>query len=394
MRKNIAILGSTGSIGTQTLEVAAAHPDRFKIVALAAHHNDRLLAEQLDRFRPDLAVLADGAAADRLRSHYRGPAAILTGEDGLLAAATHPAADIVLTSLVGFAGLRPTLAAIEAGKNIALANKETLVAAGELVTALARQRGVTILPVDSEHSAILQCLQGERRDAVSRIILTASGGPFRCWKKEQLASVTIEQCLNHPNWSMGRKITVDSATLANKGLEVIEARWLFDIDYDRIDVVVHPQSIIHSMVEFVDGSVMAQLGQPDMRLPIQYALSFPDRWPVAFSRLDFTAAAALTFVPPDTDKFPALALAYAAGRRGGTAPCVYNAANEAAVNAFLAGVIPFPAIAEISRRALDSHQTVAAPTLTDLCAADAWGREFADRVIPELKLTAEEVRVC
>ncbi|MDT8901330.1 1-deoxy-D-xylulose-5-phosphate reductoisomerase [Anaeroselena agilis] len=383
--KRIAVLGSTGSIGTQALEVAAAHPDRFRVVALAAHHNDRLLAEQLDRFRPALAVLADGEAADRLRGHYRGPAKIMAGEEGLIAAATLAEADTVLTSLVGFAGLRPTLAAIEAGKNIALANKETLVAAGELVTAAARRRGVAILPVDSEHSAILQCLQGEGRAGVRRLILTASGGPFRERAKETLPRVTVSECLKHPNWSMGRKITVDSATLANKGLEVIEARWLFDMDYDAIDVVVHPQSIIHSMVEFVDGSVMAQLGRPDMRLPIQYAFSFPDRWPADFARLDFTALSALTFAPPDTDRFPALAMGYEAGRRGGTAPCVFNAANEAAVNAFLSGEITFTAITASVRRALDAHADVASPTLADLCAADEWARAFVARIIPELK---------
>ncbi len=385
MLKRIAVLGSTGSIGTQALEVAAAHPDRFRVVALAAHHNDKLLAEQLERFRPVLAVLADGEAADRLRSRYSGPAKIMAGEEGLTAAATLAEADTVLTSLVGFAGLRPTLAAIEAGKNIALANKETLVAAGELVTAAARKRGVAILPVDSEHSAILQCLQGEGRTGVRRLILTASGGPFRERAKETLPSVTVAECLRHPNWTMGRKITVDSATLANKGLEVIEARWLFDVGYDNIDVVVHPQSIIHSMVEFVDGSVMAQLGRPDMRLPIQYAFSAPDRWPADFARLDFATLTGLTFAPPDTDRFPALAMGYEAGRRGGTAPCVFNAANEAAVNAFLAGEIAFTAIAASIRRALDAHATVAAPTLEELCAADEWARALVARIIPELK---------
>lgn len=385
MLKRIAVLGSTGSIGTQALEVAAAHPDRFRVVALAAHYNDKLLAEQLERFRPALAVLADGEAADRLRSRYSGPARIMAGEEGLTAAATLAEADTVLTSLVGFAGLRPTLAAIEAGKNIALANKETLVAAGELVTAAARKRGVAILPVDSEHSAIMQCLQGEGRTGVRRLILTASGGPFRERAKETLPSVTVAECLRHPNWTMGRKITVDSATLANKGLEVIEARWLFDVGYDNIDVVVHPQSIIHSMVEFVDGSVMAQLGRPDMRLPIQYAFSVPDRWPADFARLDFTILTGLTFAPPDTNRFPALAMGYEAGRRGGTAPCVFNAANEAAVNAFLAGELSFTAIAAAIRRALDAHDTVAAPTLEELCAADEWARALVTRIIPELK---------
>ncbi len=381
MPKRLAILGSTGSIGTQALEVAAVHPDKFRVVALAAHHNDSLLAEQLERFRPSLAVLADGAAADRLRSRYDGPTRIMTGEEGLNAAATLAEADTVLTSLVGFAGLRPTLAAIEAGKDIALANKETLVAAGELVTTAAKKHGVAILPVDSEHSAILQCLQGEGAENVGRIILTASGGPFRTRPRESLAAVTVAECLRHPNWAMGRKITVDSATLANKGLEVIEARWLFGVDYDRITVVVHPQSIIHSMVEFADGSVKAQLGRPDMRLPIQYALSYPGRWPADFGRLDFTSLADLTFEPPDTDRFPALAMGYEAGRRGGTAPCVFNAANEAAVLAFLAEQISFLSIAALIRRALDAHEVVAAPSLDDLCAADEWARSFVAATI-------------
>lgn len=385
MPRRIAILGSTGSIGTQALEVAAANPDRFEIVALAAHHNDKLLAEQLDRFRPALAVLADGAAADRLRARYSGPAKIMAGEEGLNAAATLAEADTVLTSLVGFAGLRPTLAAIGAGKDIALANKETLVAAGELVTAAAKKNGVAILPVDSEHSAILQCLQGEGREHIRRLILTASGGPFRTRPKAELAAVSVAECLRHPNWSMGRKITIDSATLANKALEVIEARWLFGVDYDRIDVIVHPQSIIHSMVEFTDGSVKAQLGRPDMRLPIQYALSAPGRWPADFGRLDFKTVADLTFEEPDTDRFPALAVGYEAGRRGGTAPCVFNAANEAAVLAFLAEEIPYPAIADLIRRALDAHITVAAPTFADLCAADEWARAFVARSIPDRK---------
>jgi len=385
MPRRIAILGSTGSIGTQALEVVAAHPDKFTVVALAARHNDELLAEQLDRFRPELAVLADGEAADRLRRRYDGPAKVMAGEDGLMAAATLASADTVLTSLVGFAGLRPTLAAIAAGKDIALANKETLVAAGELVTTAARERGVAILPVDSEHSAILQCLQGEERGDIRRLILTASGGPFRPRPKETLATVTVAECLRHPNWAMGRKITVDSATLANKGLEVIEAHWLFGVDYDRIDVVVHPQSLIHSMVEFADGSVKAQLGRPDMRLPIQYALSYPGRWPADFARLDFTALADMTFEQPDTDRFPALAMGYEAGRRGGTAPCVFNAANEAAVIAFLAGRITFPAIADLIGKALAAHTVTASPPLADLCAADKWARTFVELAIADHK---------
>jgi 1-deoxy-D-xylulose-5-phosphate reductoisomerase len=385
MVQNIAILGSTGSIGTQALDVVAAHPDRFRVTALAAHHNDNLLAEQIDRFRPEIAVLNDAAAAERLRKRYNGPAKILTGREGLLAAATHKETNTVLTAMVGFAGLEPTLAAIEAGKDIALANKETLVAAGELVTGLAAERGVKILPVDSEHSAIFQCLQGERRQNIRRILLTASGGPFRGRAKESLAAVTVEECLRHPNWTMGKKITVDSATLANKGLEVIEARWLFGVDYDRVEVVVHPQSVIHSMVEFADGSVIAQLGQPDMRLPIQYALSYPDRWPAELPRLDFFALKALTFEKPALDVFPALALAYAAGRRGGTAPCVYNAANETAVYAFLDRRLSFPAIAEVIAATCGRHAVVSSPDLAALTAADAWAREYAGELIASMK---------
>lgn len=385
MVKSIAVLGSTGSIGTQTLDVIAAQRDRFRVTALAAHHNDKLLAEQIERFRPEIAVLIDNAAADRLRKRYSGPTKILAGGEGLLAAATHGGTDTVLTAMVGFAGLEPTLAAIAAGKDIALANKETLVAAGELVMKEAAGRGVKILPVDSEHSAIFQCLQGERREKVRRILLTASGGPFRGYTKEALASVTVEECLRHPNWTMGQKITVDSATLSNKGLEVIEARWLFGVDYDRVEVVVHPQSVIHSMVEFTDGSVMAQLGQPDMRLPIQYALSHPDRWPSELPRLDFFALKALTFERPATDVFPALSLAYAAGRRGGTAPCVFNAANEVAVYAFLDRRIGFAAIAEVIAATTSRHAVVDSPDLAALMAADAWAREYAGELIRALK---------
>jgi len=383
--QHLTILGSTGSIGTQALDVVAAHPDKFKISALTANSNDQLFETQIERFKPELAVLVDKQAADRLRSRYQGPTKILTGADELAAAATLAKVDIVLTSIVGFAGLKPTLAAIEAGKNIALANKETLVAAGELVTSRAKAKGVALLPVDSEHSAIFQCLQGEKRSSVQKIILTASGGPFHGWTKPQLQQVTVESCLRHPNWTMGKKVTVDSATLANKGLEVIEAKWLFGMDYDKIEVVIHPQSIIHSMVEFVDGAVIAQLGKPDMRIPIQYALSHPERWPADFPRLDFSSIAPLTFAAPDTVSFPALALAFQAGRTGGTLPCVLNAANEIAVNAFLAGTISFLAITTVIERTVESHQVIFQPSLTDLCNADDWARSFADQIIQDPK---------
>ncbi len=382
--KHIAILGSTGSIGTQALDVIAANPDKYKVTALAAYHNEQLLQEQIEYFKPQLAVLIDKQAVDRLAASYRGPTQILTGEEGLLEAAVFHQTDTVLTSLVGFAGLKPTIAAIKAKKNIALANKETLVAAGQLVMALAKDYNVSVYPVDSEHSAIFQCLQGENNKHIGRIILTASGGPFRGRTAKELAHVTVEDCLKHPNWSMGRKITIDSATLANKGLEVIEAKWLFGVAYDQIDVCVHPQSIIHSMVEFIDGSVMAQLGMPDMRLPIQYALSYPERIPSKFPRLDLTALSALTFTEPDTGNFPALKLAYTAGNKGGTMPCVFNAANEVAVYAFLQGKIGFLDIAQIISYTMEIHSLVTTPDLEQIYAADTWARQYAIQAVSDL----------
>ncbi len=383
--QHIAILGSTGSIGTQALDVIAANKDKFCVTALAAYHNDKLLEEQIEFFKPEIAVLVDREAADRLSKRYSGTTLILTGEEGLLTIANHPVVDTVLTSLVGFAGLKPTLAAIEAGKNIALANKETLVAAGELVTTLAKEKGVKILPVDSEHSAIFQCLQGEKTDQISRIILTASGGPFRGFTKEALQIVTVDDCLRHPNWAMGKKITIDSATLANKGLEVIEARFLFDVDYSQIDVVVHPQSIIHSMVEFHDGSVMAQLGKADMRVPIQYALTYPDRVVANYPKLDFKTLSALTFSPPDTETFPALELAFKVGRMGGTMPCVFNAANEEAVFSFLRGEIRFLDIIAVVQKVIENHKNHIAPNLDDIYQADLWARTQAKDCLKGLR---------
>jgi len=383
--QHIAILGSTGSIGTQALEVIAANQDKFCVTALAAYHNDKLLEEQIEYFKPQIAVLVDQEAADRLVRRYSGSTKILTGEEGLLTAATYGAVNTVLTSLVGFAGLKPTIAAIEAGKNIALANKETLVAAGELITTLAKEKGVKILPVDSEHSAIFQCLQGETRDKLSRILLTASGGPFHGFTTEALQKVTVEDCLRHPNWSMGKKITIDSATLVNKGLEVIEAHYLFDVDYSQIEVVVHPQSIIHSMVEFVDGSVIAQLGKADMRVPIQYALTYPDRIQTNYPRLDFKTLSALTFFEPDVLTFPALELAFNAGRMGGTLPCVFNAANEEAVYAFMQGKIKFLDIVTVIRSVVKSHQVVHKPKLADIYSADLWARAQANEIFQAIK---------
>ncbi len=383
--KHVSILGSTGSIGTQALDVIAANSDKYKVAALAAYQNETLLAEQIDYFKPPIAVLIDKHAADRMVRSYKGQTKILAGEQGLLEAATFNQADTVLTSLVGFAGLNPTIAAIKAKKNIALANKETLVAAGQLVMSLAKENNVNIYPVDSEHCAVFQCLQGEESKHIKRIILTASGGPFRGRTAAELDNVTIEDCLRHPNWSMGRKITIDSATLANKGLEVIEAKWLFGVDYNMIDVCVHPQSIIHSMVEFIDSSVIAQMGMPDMRLPIQYALSYPERVASNFPRLDFSTLSALTFENPDTDNFPALKLAYMAGEAGGTLPCVFNAANEVAVYAFLNSEIAFLDIAKVIRYTMENHVLIANPDLEQIYAADKWARQYALLVVKDLR---------
>ncbi|MFC2337898.1 MAG: 1-deoxy-D-xylulose-5-phosphate reductoisomerase [Negativicutes bacterium] len=379
--KNLAILGSTGSIGTQTLDVVRDLPEMFRVAVLAANTSDKKLEAQIDEFRPELAVLADESAAARLKARYKGATKILGGEDGLVAAAVFPAVDMVVTSLMGFAGLAPTLAAIRAGKNIALANKETLVAAGELVRREASAHGAAILPVDSEHSALFQCLQGEKREAVESLILTASGGPFRGRRKEALAGVSIGDCLKHPTWSMGRKITVDSATLVNKGLEVIEAHWLYDMPYDKIKVVVHPQSIVHSMVAFQDGAVMAQLGVPDMRLPIQYALTYPERMASTLARLDFARLGTLTFEEPDTKTFRGLAIAIEAGRAGGTAPCVMNAANEIAVAAFLDGSIRFLDIYDIIEQTLSARSVRPAESFEILREEDAWARAYAARLL-------------
>ncbi|MFC2469284.1 MAG: 1-deoxy-D-xylulose-5-phosphate reductoisomerase [Negativicutes bacterium] len=379
--KNLAILGSTGSIGTQTLDVVRDLPEMFRVAVLAANTSDKKLEAQIEEFRPELAVLADEAAAARLKARYKGATKILGGEDALVAAAVFPAVDMVVTSLMGFAGLAPTLAAIRAGKNIALANKETLVAAGELVRREASAHGAAILPVDSEHSALFQCLRGEKRETVESLILTASGGPFRGRRKEALTGVSIGDCLKHPTWSMGRKITVDSATLVNKGLEVIEAHWLYDMPYDKIKVVVHPQSIVHSMVAFQDGAVMAQLGVPDMRLPIQYALTYPERMASTLARLDFARLGALTFEEPDTKTFRGLDIAIEAGRAGGTAPCVMNAANEIAVAAFLDGSIRFLDIYDIIEQTLSARSVRPAESFEILREEDAWARAYAVRLL-------------
>ena len=375
--KNIAVLGSTGSIGTQTLDVVRANLDKFSVKVLAANSSVSTLRKQIDEFSPDVAVLADERAAAELKANYSGKTVILGGAEGLVAAAEYDVTDVVVTSLMGFAGLAPTMAALEKGKDIALANKETLVVAGELVMKKAAEKGAAILPVDSEHCALFQCLQGEKKCTVENLILTASGGPFRRKKLNDLKDVSIKDCLAHPTWSMGKKITIDSATLVNKGLEVIEAHWLYDMPYEKIKVVVHPQSIVHSMVAFQDGAVMAQLGSTDMKLPIQYALTYPDRVKSSWKRLDFWNMQALTFEKPDMETFRGLKIAYEAGKAGGTMPCVMNAANEIAVAAFLSGKIGFLDIYDIIEKTLENRENKNNPSFGLLCEEDAWARAFA-----------------
>ena len=384
--KRLAILGSTGSIGRSALSVVDAHPERLQVTALAAGDNAAVLAEQIERYRPRFAAMASSAGVDRLRALSASPIAIESGPEGLIAAATHPDVDIVICASAGTAGLEAVLAAIEAGKRIALANKEVLVMAGQLVTEAARRRGVSILPVDSEHNAIHQCLHGRNVTEVRRLILTASGGPFRELASNELERVGPEAALRHPTWQMGRKITIDSATLMNKGLEVIEAHWLFEVDADRIDVVIHPQSIVHSMVELSDGSVIAQLGITDMRLPIQYACSYPDRWETTFHALDLTRAR-LEFHEPAHDRFPCLALAYRALRTGGTLPVVLNAANEVAVDAFLDGKLGFMAIPRVIEKTMNAHEVEHVSTLDTVRRVDRWARSQALDVARALELT-------
>lgn len=375
--KNIAILGSTGSIGTQTLDVARSHPELFRVLVLAANTNDELLEKQILEFQPEVAVLSDESAYRRLKERYQGKTKLCGGRSAFIDAAAYPAVDTVVTSMMGFAGLEPTMKALEAKKNIALANKETLVVAGELVMHRAREQGVSILPVDSEHCALFQCLQGENLAKVEKLLLTCSGGPFRGKKAENLQGATKEQVLAHPTWNMGQKITVDSASLVNKGLEVIEAHWLYDIPYEKIQVVVHPQSIVHSMVQFCDGAVMAQLGSTDMKLPIQYALTYPERQSSDFQRLDFWKMKDLTFEAPDTDTFRGLRFAYEAGDMGGTMPCIMNAANEVAVSAFLKGQIHFLDIYDIIEKTMMKRTCILEPTLEELFEEDRWARAYA-----------------
>ena len=385
--KRLAILGSTGSIGRSALAVVDAHPERLRVVALAAGDNAGLLAEQVAHYRPEAVAMANVDGIDRLQASLSSlPPVVASGREGLIAVATHPSVDIVICASSGTAGLEAVLAAIDAGKTIALANKEVLVMAGELVTSAARRRGVTILPVDSEHNAIHQCLHGRQPSEIRRLILTASGGPFRELPREALEHVTPAAALQHPTWQMGRKITVDSATLMNKGLEVIEARWLFDVPGDRIDVVIHPQSIVHSMVELTDGSVIAQLGITDMRLPIQYACSYPERWEAALPSLDIARAGRLEFSPPPLDRFPCLGLAYDALKAGGTLPVVLNAANEVAVELFLDGKLGFMSIPRVLKRTMDAHCVDKVSTLEVVRHADAWARAQARVIAGELEL--------
>ena len=381
--KKLSILGSTGSIGVNTLDVVAQNPSEFFVAALAGGRNIRLLKDQIEQFHPDMAAVIDEAYAARLQESLPPDCktVILWGPAGYREIARHRDVDMVVSAMVGSAGLVPTLEAIDAGKDIALANKETMVMAGSLVVEKARERQVRILPVDSEHSAIFQCLNGHRPEDIKRIILTASGGPFRTFSAAQLAKVTPADALKHPNWEMGQKITIDSASMMNKGLEIIEAKWLFDIEIDRIDVLIHPKSIIHSMVEYIDGSVIAQLGIPDMRIPIAYALSFPARLPRRESPLDFIKASPLEFFEPDMEQFPCLKLARDAGKTGGTLPAVLNGANEIAVESFLGKRIKFTDLPIVISEVLSRHQSITSPTLDDVLEADRWARQEVNYLI-------------
>ena len=380
MVKNVSVLGSTGSIGTQSLEVA--RDLGVGVAALAARENTELLKQQILEFTPRIAAVFDEEKGERLRRELKGTkTVILTGIEGMIAAATAEEADTAILSIVGNAGILPAFKAIEAGKNLALANKETLVSAGELIINAARKNGISIYPIDSEHSAIFQCMEGNRGNPVKRILLTASGGPFRGRTRESLKNVTAEEALCHPTWSMGRKITIDSATMMNKGLEVIEAKWLFGVPTDRIEILVHPQSIVHSAVEFMDNAVLAQLGMPDMRIPIAYALTYPERPANDFKRLDFSVINNLTFEKPDMETFTALKLAYRAAETGGTMPAVMNGANEAAVERFLKGEAGFLDIPEIIEKTMNAYTVKYGYTLEDVLDADAWARGYAGSLI-------------
>lgn len=379
--KELAILGSTGSIGTQTLDVVHRHPDRYSVYAICAHRSVDLLVEQAKEFKPEVVCIADESRYDELSCQlsaigYEGK--VWAGADAIAEMVTLPSIDVVVAAMVGYAGLRPTIEAIKAGKTIALANKETLVVAGEIICDLATRHHTPILPVDSEHSAIFQSLVGEDRNEIEKILLTASGGPFRTYSLEQMRTVTAADALKHPNWEMGAKITIDSASMMNKGFEVIEAKWLFGVPVEKIEVLVHPQSIVHSAVQFADGAIKAQLGAPDMRLPIQYALSFPERLAADFPRADLFALKDLTFEQPDLQRFPNLALAYEAMRRGGNMPCVLNAANEVVNLAFREGRCGFLQMSDVIARTMDKTDFIAKPTYEDYVATDAAARRIAE----------------
>ena len=371
--KKIAILGSTGSIGTQTLDVVREHSDELQVVALAAGSNKERLKEQIKEFHPKLVSLSDEKKAQELKEELAGEQVeVVCGMEGLIEVAGADSADVVVTAVVGMMGILPTMEAIKKGKDIALANKETLVTAGHLISPMAKEYGVSILPVDSEHSAIFQSLQGEPKAALDKILLTASGGPFRGKSAEFLETVTLEDALNHPNWSMGPKITIDSSTMVNKGLEVMEAKWLFGVDYSQIEVVIQPQSIIHSMVQYVDGAIIAQLGTPDMRVPIEYALFYPERRSLSGDRLDFSKLSQITFEKPDYKVFRGLSLAIEAGKTGGTMPTVFNAANERAVAKFLKGEIKYTDIVRSIEKCMDAHKVSAHPDLEEILATEQW----------------------
>ena len=371
--KKIAILGSTGSIGTQTLDVVREHSDELQVVALAAGSNKERLKEQIKEFHPKLVSLSDEKKAQELKEELAGePVEVVCGMDGLIEVAGADSADVVVTAVVGMMGILPTMEAIKKGKDIALANKETLVTAGHLIIPMAKEYGVSILPVDSEHSAIFQSLQGEPKAALDKILLTASGGPFRGKSAEFLETVTLEDALNHPNWSMGPKITIDSSTMVNKGLEVMEAKWLFGVDYSQIEVVIQPQSIIHSMVQYVDGAIIAQLGTPDMRVPIEYALFYPERRSLSGDRLDFSKLSQITFEKPDYKVFRGLSLAIEAGKTGGTMPTVFNAANERVVAKFLKGEIKYTDIVRSIEKCMDAHKVSVHPDLEEILATEQW----------------------
>jgi len=382
MARHLAIIGSTGSIGTQALEVVSEHSGLFEVYALTANDNAELLIEQAHRFLPDTVVIANEKKYPEVKEALEDlPVKVWAGADALAQVVTAAPIDIVLTALVGYAGLRPTIEAIKAKKNIALANKETLVVAGELITNLAHENQTSIIPVDSEHSAIFQCLNGERHNAVEKILLTASGGPFITKTKQELETVTKDQALKHPNWNMGAKVTIDSASFMNKGFEMIEAKWLFDVQPEQIEIVVHPQSIIHSMVQFADGAIMAQLGLPDMKLPIAYAFSYPQRLDSAGRRLDFCSCRSLTFEQPDADRFRNLTFAYEAIKRGGNMPCILNAANEIAVDAFLKGKTGFLQMSDIIEQTMAKTSFVSKPAYEDYVQTDAEARRIATESI-------------